>query len=370
MIYLFLLIYILFLVYAIDLKKYALNKNLHWALLFFLFVVVCGLRYKIGGDTLGYMRSWDYYPALFQSYGVKSPIEVKMCNSEFERFQLGWITFSMLFKNISRSFFVFQFALSLILNIAVFRTIKKYSEYPFLTLLIFYFNFNFIELEFEVLRESLAVSVFLLFAFDYYVRKKWVRYFVGVVLAYFIHPSVAMMFLLPLFRYVKWPIQKCLLYVIPLTFFFSIGGRFLIGDIVNIALNGQEYMTGYVSRAVDMEFNNNYLIMYAFRPTLMAVLVLMGYRWIGSKIFSPLIVLTIVFLYFSMLYFTASRLANYIIIPVYISLAPIFLHYMKRLKTIWITISLLLLYLVPFLFALRIPETRALYFPYQNILFI
>ena len=369
MIYLLLLLYIIFLVYTIDVKKIRVNKDTHLGILFLLFVVVCGLRYNIGGDTLGYMQSWKYYPALFQYNGIKNPIEVKMCEPEFDRFQLGWITLAMLFKNISNSFFVFQFALSFILNYAIFRTIRKYSEYPFLTLLIFYMNFTFFELEFEVLRESLAVSIFLLFAFDNYIKKRWIRYYLGVIIAYFIHPSAIMMFLLPLLRNIELPIQKYILYVIPIVLFFSIGGRFLLGDLLNVVFNGQEYVTEYVNNAVNKEYNSNYLIMYVYKPTLMTIITIFGCKYLSDKNFAPMTVVTISFLFFSLIYFTASRLANYIIIPVYISLTPLFMHYIQKFNTIWISICFLIIYNVPFIYALIQPERLELYYPYKNILF-
>ena len=89
----------------------------------------------------------------------------------------------------------------------IFKLIKTYSKHPFSVILIYYCSFTFIEFNFELMRETIAVAIFLMYGIKYYLSKKWIKYYLIVLLAYSFHPSAMMMFLLPLIRNLKWGVS-------------------------------------------------------------------------------------------------------------------------------------------------------------------
>lgn len=356
-------------VYKCDLKGHKTNaSSLYWSLCV-IFILLAGLRYKIGGDTFGYMSTWNLYPDFWNLNWFHDIEQAKASIPVFERFQTGWFLYVMTLKGIVNDYYISQIVTAIILNISIFATIKKYSLYPFITLLIFFVNFKFFELEFEVMRESLAVSLFLLLAFDSYVNKKWLRYYIGTTIAYSIHPSAIAMFILPFIRNLNWSFKIYSIVFVATSLFIGIAGRIILGNLLNL-IGGDGFTSEYASSAIEKEYNTGYMMMYLFQPLLMYMLVVIFRKRIVQKDFIPLIFISIFFLNLSLVYFTASRLANYIIIIVYIVISPIFYSIIKKLRTVWVAVLLLTLYLVPTLYQfIKDPMNSVRYFPYQNIIF-
>jgi hypothetical protein len=330
--------------------------------------LLSGLRYKIGGDTPGYMFHWDYYPDLLKFKWFHDIENTKASIHELERYKTGWFLYVMFLRSISKNFVILQLANALIFNYAVIKIVKRYSIYPFLTILMFYLTFSFLELEFEVAREELAISIFMLLAYDNFVRKKWLRYYIGVSIAYFVHPSAVVMFMLPLIRNIKLTTLQWTLYLIVPTIIVSIVGRALLGNIVFAVLNSGTSSSEYIHAALEMEHNSNYLLMYSFRPTVLLIIILLGRKkYAISEECTSVIFLFISLLYFSLIYFTASRLANYIVILTYIGITPLIYSYIKRFKSVWIVVVMAIVYAVPTLYGFKSdPEMLAKYYPYQN----
>ena len=66
LIYIVLLIYLTVLCYVYDIKAFRKNRNLHYVCSCIILILVAGLRYRVGLDTIAYMRSFEspYYPSL------------------------------------------------------------------------------------------------------------------------------------------------------------------------------------------------------------------------------------------------------------------------------------------------------------------
>lgn len=370
MIYLIIFIWILYLVYKYDIHKSIRYHNSAFWGLCIVFILLAGLRYRIGGDTLGYIESWNKYPN-FWDFNWFSDIEkTKETFPQMERYPYGWFLFAMFFVSIYKHQVLMQFAVATLLNYSIFRTVKRYSTYPFITIFVYYFNYRFFEFEFEIMRESVAIAFFLLFAYDYYLTKKWIKYYLGTFLAYMIHPSAIFMFALPFFRNLKISLLKGTLFFMILPICLSIFGRIILGDLLNIFFDSDGYASAYMFSSVYREYNSNYIAMYIYQPLMIFFLVAIMYRKINNNVYIPLIFFTLFFLNLSLLYFTAMRLVNYIILPVYIGVTPLLYYLIKKYKTVIILPVLLVIYNVPTIFELqRDSEKRALYFPYQNYIF-
>lgn len=192
MIYLLVFIFLLFFSLRFDYrsKKAIKNQSSTTAMYisFIMLVLLAGLRYRVGVDTINYTDEYNDYPL-----------------SYFEdRYQIGWYVFILLFRSLGLSFYWVQISLALLTNFAVFSFVKKYSQYFFFSILLYYVVV-FPVLNFEILRQGICVSLFLL-SFKYLDNRNYIRYYLLIGLACLFHYSALILLLLPLFTWI--PINK------------------------------------------------------------------------------------------------------------------------------------------------------------------
>lgn len=196
--YLVFLLLSLFALFCCDICKKTRHRKCLFYLLLAYSILLSGLRYRVGLDTLNYMLFYGDIPDL------KSLSWNDLSNFSYQPFYLILCAFA---KTISPEFYVFQIIHAFIVNSIFFRFIKRYTKYPFLGIFLYiymyygYFNF-------EILKESLAVSMFLL-AFPCFVERKWLKYYSFVVLALMFHMSALILFFMPLIRDFKF--DRCFL---------------------------------------------------------------------------------------------------------------------------------------------------------------
>lgn len=335
-----------------------------------MFFLIAALRYNIGGDPVNFSYNWHKYPIMFSDGWYEQYKHLKVGRTFIYRYQPGWVYFAMLVRAINPSFVTLQIVLSLILNIAVFRTIKKYSKYSFLSLFVYYLTFTFFLFEFEVLRESLAVSIFLLFGFDNWLKKKWVKYLIAVTLAYLIHPSALLMYVFPLFRYLDKLSTKTFLlgFILPVLF-IAIVGRLVFANLMSAYLASDELMSGYADRALDREFNSNFIYPRLLDPALFTAIIIIWRNRIRKE-YIPLIVYVTMLLIMVLYDFDMLRFANYIIIPAYIAITPVLRHLILKYRTMWVGVLLIIIYNIPhYMVQFYDDRTISRYIPYQNVLF-
>ncbi len=192
LIYLIIIILLLLLSYFYDLKNKKRNKNFWYFFLLFLFIIIAGVRYRIGGDTIIYMRMYSDIPEFSDLiYG----------NYSFTTEDPLWIFFCSFLRIFSKDFVLLQLTIAAIVNTSVFLFIKRFSRFVFSSLLL-YFCLFYLNLNTEIIRESLAISLFL-YAVAFYVNRKWLKYYIIAVIAFLFHSSAIILFFLPLFMNFK-----------------------------------------------------------------------------------------------------------------------------------------------------------------------
>lgn len=366
MIYLVILIYILALVYHYDYHGHKRNRTHAFYSVMILFILLSGLRYHIGVDTFEYRGTWLWYPDFWDFHWIQNISDFTK-RETVSRYRPGWIIYVMTLQTLSKDFVILQISNALLINIAIFRLIKKYTPYIFTTILIYYGTFTFVEFEFEYMREIVAVSVFLFWGFDAFVKKEWIKYYITVSIAFFIHPSSMMMFVLPLIRNLKWTIKQYLLYLIVPSIVLALAGRLIIGNMLNLLLGNDSYASIYYGDGGDSNFN--YFLMYAFKPAALLTLYLCFKKFVNlPSYFIAVFFFSIFFMFISGLIFTAARFTSYIIIPDFILLGHIFYGIMKRYKSILITVPILVAMYAPNIFQYQQPLALARHYPYRSIL--
>lgn len=368
MTYLIIFLYILFLVYYYDYLGHTRNKKWAFWSVMIIFILLSGLRYHIGIDTFQYRMTWDRYPDITNFKW--SDIEAFRRNPQVERFHAGWIIYVMILQFFSKSFIFLQFTNAFLINFAVFRIIRKYSNHIFTTVLIYAGTFTFIEYNFELMREAVAVSIFLLWGFDAFVKRQWTKYYLTVLLAYTIHPSSLMMFAFPLIRNLNWSLRQYILYLIVPSFLIGLAGKIFLGNVINVILGGNSYISEYYEEAGKHSTNINYFLMYAFKPTVMLVLYACFKKYVTlPKFYEATYFFTIFFLYIGGLIYTAGRFTSYIIIIDYILLADIIWSLMKKWRGVYVAVILLIAMYIPNLYQYwGYPMSLACHYPYRSVL--
>lgn len=369
LIYILIFCYLIFTFWVIDIKKKKRWKNLHILIIYLIFVLFSGLRYKIGGDTFGYMNEWPLYSSFFNFNWVDDIIKMKTTHPDLGRYQPGWILYVMFCKGICNNFYFFQIVTASIINYAIIKTILKYSVFPFITIFIYASTFTFFLFEFEIMREALAISVFLLCAYDSFVSKKWVKFYLGTLIAFSVHYSVLLMFLLPFFRNINLSVTKLTLYIYLPSLIIAVTGRQFLGDTLNLFLGGNDFVSNYTYNVINRETNFNYTLMYIYHPTILFLITIIFHKYINRQYYLALLFLTISVSNFSALYYTVNRLCNYIIIIDYIAITPIIYNIIKRYNSIIPALIIMGIYFIPEIYTFKNSiDGYSKYFPYQSII--
>ena len=186
MIYLFLII--IFCIPVIFSKKVPFFEKPYWYWgECILLILVAGLRLVVGGDTQTYLADFDVYPPLE---------DFTILHFALFRYQPLWILLNCAAKSVYPQFFVVQLVVSSLINPITFYVIKKETDKKYEVALI-YLLFQFLYLNCEIMRETVAIGLFY-FAFSFYIKKKWLPYYGICLVAFLFHDAAAFYFFLPL----------------------------------------------------------------------------------------------------------------------------------------------------------------------------
>lgn len=236
----YLFIFLLFL-YPI-LKGASTKNNVHrhyYKFMCLVLILVAGFRNTVGGDTIGYMRDWELHVPTIDNL---HPADLLYMSLFYRPLIMGlWIVC----KSIWHEFYSIQFAVSIIVNVSAFYIIQRESKHKYevamLYLLFMFFYFNM-----EIMRESVAVSVFY-FAFRFYDEKKWKMYYLLWLITFLIHDSCILFVLLPIANSLieKKPTLKT--YTVVLVIGVILFNPVVFGNFLNLlpGNRGEKFMEGY-----------------------------------------------------------------------------------------------------------------------------
>jgi hypothetical protein len=170
------------------------GKFLIWAGLYVYLTLLIGLRYMVGGDSFVYMSYFN----IISTNGI---FDISWDGDGEGGFQPLFAFLFSFAKVIYPNFVSFQIIHILIINTCLFYFVSKNSEYRFsvlfLFLLMFYINFTV-----EILRESLAIMVFIL-NYKNLENNKWIKYYIGVFIAVMFHLSAIFLIILPFLKFLR-----------------------------------------------------------------------------------------------------------------------------------------------------------------------
>lgn len=302
----YLLVFILLLIPVVKydwMAKTGGEKIWYYSILAVL-ILLAGLRYRVGGDTLMYMSVFDECPTLD---------ELKYFDFDTAQYNPLWYILNAISKSIYDDFFLFQLIHACIVNPIFFSFFRKYCpNYYFSAILLYYVGY-FCYFNMEVLRESLCICM-LLVSTRLLLEKRWILYYVVCVFALFLHYSALVMFLFPLlfvfFKRPSWVYQLVLLI-----------GIFVFTAIVNVpllllsVLSVDEQLMVLAEKYLDSERNlmGMLSLLLQYLPLFGMIFLQERYK-IRQKIdFTPIVMGVVVIYAFSMNLTGLNRLVNYFI---------------------------------------------------------
>lgn len=152
-------------------------------------IITMGFAGNMGTDLTSYREDYPFLPNLHELDFSSSSLG--------SRIQPLWLFLNAFTKTFSNDFFLFLLLHSIVVNIAIFYFIKKVTIYKFTCILFYFLSFRYFYFNLEILRESLAVSIFLI-SILFFKKHKLLIYYLLCVVAFCFHMSGIFTFLVPL----------------------------------------------------------------------------------------------------------------------------------------------------------------------------
>lgn len=178
-----------------DYRKNVFLKKAYYLLVFLVMTAMTAFRYRVGGDSLMYENYFKYLPDLggfFQFISSNNGLH----------YQPLYLFFVAACKSVNPDYYFYQVVHAVIVNCVIFWFIRKNTVYRYTVLLILYSFLFYFYFTFEIQREILAICCFLL-AYKSFQNNRWLFYYVFATVGFFFHISAFILFLLPLFKLVK-----------------------------------------------------------------------------------------------------------------------------------------------------------------------
>ncbi len=326
MIYLLIVIFLLCCIYIYDIRKVKVYRYHLFYTVISILIILNVLSYKIGGDTEAYMYNWLFYNSLFD-INLLDEIAVRSFKE-----RPGWIILTSFLKGLCDNFIILRVVLACWVNLVVAYFIRTNTKLIFTTLLIYfivsYFNYNF-----EILRESIAISVFLL-AYPFYVKGAWVKYFLCFLIAFMFHESSLVMLLMPFFRvFNNMDLKKLLVIMISI---YIVLVLLNVTDVLmrilpeSFAFYDKAYM--YLNSSVYGE-NIRVNMLLSFFPSflipLISIVILRNNP--QQRFFCVFVIASILFNVLTTKMYIFYRFNNYVLLPVAVAYAEVIYLLSKRI---------------------------------------
>lgn len=185
-------------------KRTSKQDHILCSIILLTLILIIGFRFEVGGDTIAYMGDFQW----------REPLSNYQINP-LDPYQPGYTLLISLSKSISDEFYVFQLIHATIVNTLLFFFIRKNSNY-FYSSLMAIFICCYLYFTTEILREVLAVLVFCI-NINSLIRKKWIKYYMGVIIACFFHISAIFLIVLPFLSALKFNRYFLIIFMIALT---------------------------------------------------------------------------------------------------------------------------------------------------------
>ena len=193
MIYLLIVLYLIFLIYIYDYKGLEKKRILYYKITVLILVLLAGLRYRIGSDTLAYEISFNAIPTI----GKLTWRYV----SEVSDYEIGFTVLVSLVKTIFGHFWCFLIIQSFVINYFICRFFRKNTKNIFTAILI-YFVVLYYFVNCEAARQGIALAI-LLNSWPCFINGKMKKMCTIIIIASLFHISAIIFLILPILKICK-----------------------------------------------------------------------------------------------------------------------------------------------------------------------
>lgn len=284
MIYIFPLLACILGIFEFDINHHYKFRKILWNFLFLYCVTIIGLRFHVGGDTISYV--YDYRRILpLTNYTWDSFIG--------DYYQPLYLLLCVACKWVHPDFTLFQVIHSTILNIIIFSFIWKNTKYKF-TGLFFYLFLYFLYFNTEIMRESLAIGMFLLGS-KYLIAKRYSVYYLFVILSIGFHTSAMILLILPLFMNIRFNKNFIIIAIVYVLFIYLIRNQ--LDFLSNLENLSAKKVAKYASDFETGAMNKNWIIYRVVKYTILPFILLIFQKVILKRniSFEPFICIYILF---------------------------------------------------------------------------
>lgn len=163
-----------------------------------IFYVFAGILLFMLCFRYGQGTDYNAYEVQYTSLNSTSSLFINL----LDHGELGWYALLMSFKRLGCGFPVFLGILSFVMMASTIRVINKYSPYRILSLLLFYPTF-YLTYYYSAIRQGIVLSIFLGFGIQWLIEKKYIKYFIMVVVLLMLHASAVVLFIIPMALVIK-----------------------------------------------------------------------------------------------------------------------------------------------------------------------
>lgn len=308
LIYLIPIVLLIYCIFRYDYRKNISSSFNIYYLIYIFLTCISAFSYEIGSDTIIYMEEYNMANDL-KDLSIYDFLKLNR--------QPGWILLFSFCKTFSSNYWLFKIVQSIFINSVICFFIKKNSPYIFTTTLLYYLTLYF-QLNYETMRESFAIGLFLI-SYKYLLSKQWVKYYLCSFFAISFHISAIITLVIPFLKFC-FPFTQNLT---PLYFLFIL--LVLITPHIHISTSTLDiFMSDKISANADYYLNESAASISITFILLFTVEYFIYSKGLKSNVNSWLIVM----LLFSILLTILSRsipifyrFDNYLVIPVAICLS-------------------------------------------------
>ncbi len=345
MLYAIIVLLLICCVYIYDIYKCTSYKYIVFYSFIGLLIFLNVFSYQIGGDTPNYIYSWkNEYKSIFEM-------------NLFDEFELrsrerpGWIILTSLLKGVCDDIIILRLVLACWVNLIVAYFIRHNTRFVFSALLMYfvvaYFNYNF-----EILRESISVTFFLL-AYKYYENGSWLKYFGCFLCAFMFHESSLVMLILPLFRLFD-NVGSRKMAIVALSAYLVFISLDLVSILTNVVPDSFSFYVKFQSYMESETYGvskvSNRLLSFLSSVCGPLVSFFILRRDPEKKILSLMIFISVVFNILTSNIFIFYRFANYIMLPLLIAYIDVVFLLSKKFtlgnSRLILFVPMLLIYLI------------------------
>lgn len=366
---------LIIIILSIGVFKYDTGRNkfsnYYYNFTLLVFVLIAGLSYRLGVDVVRYELMFEnnyssllQFGSLFSTYGMESSEPL-------------WVILNWFVYHTTGEFWVLKLIIAFWVNAVVFWFFKRNTSAPYFALMV-YFLLQFFEINFQVLREALAISFFLI-ALDQFIRYGLMRYFIWIVPAWFFHRFAVVTILFPLFFNIKF--DKRIVYILLICLIIAPFTRTMFSLIASMSfLNiiiGERITNLMDSETYGIHTRNIFGILEVLVLFLVPVLLLLKNQ--KNSILLSLSITYVLTILLKMSAFTILyRLNNYLVFPFAISLSialqnSLFkcdfskqtVYFMRKKSMVLLCI---LLFFVNSINKIISSEDFVMYYPYSSII--